>query len=251
MTWAKELEELRRREALAEQMGGAEKVARQHARGKLDARARIAGLVDAGSFREIGKIAGKGHYGPDGELLDLSPSNLVFGRANIEGRPVVASADDFTVRGGAADAALHRKFVQCEAMAHEYRLPLIRMIDGTGGGAIAAFKAAGVDPVPPVTGNDATIAALQLIISGDQYNTISKPSEIVAAAAANVAVTFLKGETPEPKTSLYDTPSELFVPAVVTAENIKAEIFDKGITSAEEVCTGEYAEGCKALGITQ
>ena len=60
--------------------------------------------------------------------------------------------------------------------------------DGTGGGAIAAFKAAGVDPLPPVTGNDATTAALQLIIAGDQYNTISKPSEIVGAAAANVAV---------------------------------------------------------------
>ncbi|MGO4836393.1 sugar ABC transporter substrate-binding protein, partial [Rhizobiaceae sp. 2RAB30] len=82
--------------------------------------------------------------------------------------------------------------------------------DGTAGGAIAAFKAAGVDPLPPVTGNDATIAALQLIISGDQYNTISKPSEIVAAAAANVAVKFLKGETPEAKTTLYNTPSELF-----------------------------------------
>lgn len=123
--------------------------------------------------------------------------------------------------------------------------------DGTGGGAVAAFKAAGVDPVPPVTGNDATIAALQLIISGDQYNTISKPSEIVAAAAANIAVTFLNGETPEPKTSLYDTPSELFVPAVVTKENIKAEIFDKGIQTPEQICTGEYAEGCKALGITE
>jgi len=121
--------------------------------------------------------------------------------------------------------------------------------DGTGGGAIAAFKAAGVNPVPPVTGNDATIAALQLIISGDQYNTISKPSEIVAAAAANVAVTLLKGETPEAKTTLYNTPSELFVPAVVTAENIKAEIFDKGIQKPEDVCTGEYAEGCKKLGI--
>ncbi len=123
--------------------------------------------------------------------------------------------------------------------------------DGTGGGAIAAFKAAGVNPVPPVTGNDATIAALQLIISGDQYNTISKPSEIVAAAAANVAVKLLKGETVEAKTTLYNTPSELFVPAVVTAENIKAEIFDKGIQKPEEVCTGEYAEGCKTLGITQ
>jgi D-xylose transport system substrate-binding protein len=121
--------------------------------------------------------------------------------------------------------------------------------DGTGGGAIAAFKAAGINPVPPVTGNDATIAALQLIISGDQYNTISKPSEIVAAAAANVAVQFLKGETPKAKTTLYDTPSELFVPAVVTAENIKAEIFDKKIQTAAEVCTGEYAEGCAKLGI--
>ena len=123
--------------------------------------------------------------------------------------------------------------------------------DGTGGGAIAAFKAAGVNPVPPVTGNDATIAALQLVISGDQYNTISKPSEIVAAAAAKVAVQFLKGEKPEAKTSLYDTPSELFIPAVVTAENIKAEIFDKKIQTVQEVCTGEYLAGCKKLGITQ
>ncbi|RVB44548.1 sugar ABC transporter substrate-binding protein, partial [Mesorhizobium sp. M7A.F.Ca.CA.001.06.1.1] len=53
-------------------------------------------------------------------------------------------------------------------------LGVVAANDGTGGGAIAAFKAAGVDPVPPVTGNDATIAALQLIIAGDQYNTISK-----------------------------------------------------------------------------
>ena len=94
---------------------------------------------------------------------------------------------------------------------------------------IAAFKAAGVDPVPPVTGNDATIAALQLIIAGDQYNTISKPSEIVAAAAAKVAVQLLSGETPKAEMTLYDTPSQLFTPAVVTPENLKAEIIDKNI----------------------
>lgn len=153
MSWAPEIEELRRREALAEQMGGAEKVARQHARGKLDARARIAGLVDAGSFREIGKIAGKGHYGPDGELLDLSPSNVIFGRANVEGRPVVASADDFTVRGGAADAAIHRKFVQCEQMAHTLKIPLIRMIDGTGGGgSVKTLEDIGATYVPATPG---------------------------------------------------------------------------------------------------
>ena len=121
--------------------------------------------------------------------------------------------------------------------------------DGTGGGAIAALKAAGADPLPPVTGNDATIAALQLIIAGDQYNTISKPSEIVAAAAADVAVKLLNGETPEASTTLYNTPSQLFVPAVVTRENIKAEVFDTGIQTAAEVCTAEYAEACAELGI--
>lgn len=121
--------------------------------------------------------------------------------------------------------------------------------DGTGGGAIASFKAAGVNPVPPVTGNDATIAALQLIISGEQYNTISKPSEVVAAAAAYVATRMLKGETPKGKTTLYNTPSELFVPAVVTRDNIKEKIFDSGVAYAGDVCTGRYLEGCIELGI--
>ena len=153
MSWKPEVEQLRHRRKLAEQMGGADKVARQHSRGKLDARARIKGLVDPGSFREIGKIAGKGHYGPDGELLDLAPSNLIFGRANIEGRPVVASADDFTVRGGAADAAIKRKFEQCEQMAHTLKIPLIRMIDGTGGGgSVKTLEMVGATYVPAVPG---------------------------------------------------------------------------------------------------
>ncbi|MGS3447750.1 sugar ABC transporter substrate-binding protein [Klebsiella electrica] len=121
--------------------------------------------------------------------------------------------------------------------------------DGTGGGAIAAFKAAGVQPVPPVTGNDATIAALQLIIAGDQYNTISKPSEIVAAAAAKVAVELIQGKKPQASTTLYNTPSQLFTPAVITAKNIKAEIFDKKIQTYAQVCTGEYTAACQKLGI--
>ena len=128
-------------------------------------------------------------------------------------------------------------------------LGVVAANDGTGGGAIAAFKAAGVSPVPPVTGNDATTAALQLIISGDQYNTISKPSEIVAAAAANIAFKLLSGEVPKAEMTLYDTPSQLFTPAVVTAENLKAEIIDKGIAKAADLCGGAYADGCAKLGI--
>ena len=127
--------------------------------------------------------------------------------------------------------------------------------DGTGGAAIAALKAAGVNPVPPVTGNDATIAGLQLIIAGDQYNTISKPSEIVAAAAANVAVGLLNGKAPKADTTLFGTPTQLFTPAIVTASNLKALIIDKQVNgkpiqTSAQLCTGRYAAGCAKLGIT-
>ena len=164
MTWKPELEELAERRRLAEKMGGEEKVSRQHGRGKLDARARIAGIVDEGSFREIGKIAGRGTYAEDGTFEDFAPSNLIFGRANIEGRPVVASADDFTVRGGAADAALHRKFTQCEKMAHTLGIPMIRMIDGTGGGgSVKSLEDMGFTYVPAVPGWEDIIRNLDTV----------------------------------------------------------------------------------------
>ncbi|WP_438730139.1 acyl-CoA carboxylase subunit beta [Parasphingorhabdus sp. DH2-15] len=164
MTWKPELEELAARRRMAEAMGGADKVQRQHDRGKMDARARIAGLVDQNSFREIGKIAGRGEYDAQGKLVHSAPSNLIFGRANIDARPVVASADDFTVRGGAADAALHRKFVQCEKMAHDMGLPMIRMIDGTGGGgSVKSLEDMGYTYVPMVPGWDDIMRNLESV----------------------------------------------------------------------------------------
>ncbi len=121
--------------------------------------------------------------------------------------------------------------------------------DGTGGGAISAFKAAGTNPLPPVTGNDAELAAIQRIINGDQYNTISKPIKIVAEGAAEVAYAFAQGQTPAGKTTLFDTPSQLFTPTVVTQDNIKKEMFDSGLLKASDVCTGAYAAGCSKLSI--
>ncbi|HSG88561.1 MAG TPA: carboxyl transferase domain-containing protein [Pseudomonadales bacterium] len=129
-----EIEELRRREALAERMGGTEKVARQHGRGKLDARERIRRLLDADSFHEIGKIAGRAEVDASGALVDLSPANFIFGRGRMDGRTVMAAVDDFTVRGGAADAAIAGKQIMAEAMARELGIPIVRLLDGTGGG---------------------------------------------------------------------------------------------------------------------
>ncbi len=127
--------------------------------------------------------------------------------------------------------------------------------DGTAGGTIAAFKAAGVNPPPPVTGNDATTAGLQLIIAGDQYNTISKPSEIVAGASADIAYELLQGRKPKADASLFGTPTRLFTPTLITAANVKTDIIDKTvqgkpIATAASLCSGRYAAGCKRLGIT-
>lgn len=121
--------------------------------------------------------------------------------------------------------------------------------DGTAGGSVAALNAAGLSPLPPVTGNDAEIAAIQRIVAGQQYNTISKPIKTVAEAAAEAAFAFISGDEPTGDTTLYDTAAQLFEPTVVTAENVKAVIFDGGIYTADQVCTGEYASGCAALGI--
>ncbi|MGD9966418.1 MAG: acyl-CoA carboxylase subunit beta [Hyphomonadaceae bacterium] len=134
MSWDKDIDELRRREALADGMGGADRVARQKANGKLTARERVAALLDAGSFHETGKIAGRAEYDGDNQLASFRPTPFVVGRGTIEGRPVCVQADDFSVRGGAADAGIWQKLVFAEQMANEYRMPLIRMIDGTGGG---------------------------------------------------------------------------------------------------------------------
>ncbi|OHV43456.1 substrate-binding domain-containing protein [Pseudofrankia sp. BMG5.36] len=121
--------------------------------------------------------------------------------------------------------------------------------DGTGGGAIAAFKSAGV-PVPPVTGNDAELAAVQRVISGDQFNTISKPIKIVAEAAADIAYKFVQGQPPAAKATLFDTPSELFTPTVVTKDNVKEALF--GVDApfkVTDVCTAEYQAACDKLAI--
>ncbi|WP_049579797.1 substrate-binding domain-containing protein [Streptomyces sp. SBT349] len=120
--------------------------------------------------------------------------------------------------------------------------------DGTGGGAIAAFKAAGL-PVPPVTGNDFEVAAAQRVVAGDQYNTISKPIKTVAEAAAEVAHQFVSGEEPEGETTLFDTPTMLFEPTVVTGENIAEVLAESDQISPNEVCTGGYAAACDAAGV--
>ncbi|MEE8394635.1 MAG: carboxyl transferase domain-containing protein [bacterium] len=134
MGWQPEIEELRRREKLGRAMGGPEKIKRQHDGGKLTVRERIDRLLDPGSFAEVGATSGRAEYNEQGEIVSFTPANLVLGRGRLDGRRVVVAGDDFTVRGGANDAAIREKLVASEMMAGDLQIPIVRLVDGTGGG---------------------------------------------------------------------------------------------------------------------
>ena len=161
MSWRKEVAELHLRSGLAEKMGGEDKVARQHEFGKLTIRERIDRIADPGSFHEIGKLAGVGEYDDQGEMQRFTPSNFVFGTAAIDGRPVIISGDDFTVRGGSADASIAGKRMQSEGLAAELRLPHVRLVDGMGGGgSVKTIETAGRTYIPRVAGWDVIVGHL-------------------------------------------------------------------------------------------
>ncbi len=136
--WLPEVEEIHLRQSLVKEMGGPENVARHRAAGKLNVRERIERLLDKGTFHETGALTGRPTFEGD-RLVKLQPSNFIMGTGRINKRKVVVGADDFTIRGGAADGAIARKAPYAEKMALELRLPMVRLVDGTGGGGSVKF----------------------------------------------------------------------------------------------------------------
>lgn len=126
--------------------------------------------------------------------------------------------------------------------------------DGTGGGAIAAMKAGGLSPLPPVTGQDAELAAIQRILAGDQYMTVYKAIKPEAEAAAELAFALLEGKTTDKATSKVnngkiDVPSILLTPIAVTKENVKDTIIKDQFHKVDQICAGDFAKACADAGI--
>src|SRR5690606_1593937 len=129
--------------------------------------------------------------------------------------------------------------------------------DGTASGAIAAMKAAGIDPLPPVTGQDAELAAIQRILIGEQFMTVYKAIKPQAEVAAEIAFALLTGqEVPEHVTGgrttnngEIDIPSVLLTPVAVTVDNIADTVVADEFWTIEEICTPDYASACEAAGL--
>ena len=136
MQWAKSVEQIHARRKLALEMGGEKGVARQHSLGRLTLRERIDDLLDSGSLREIGRIAGGSIINEDGEIESFTPGNFLLGTGKINSRPVVVGGEDFTISGGSPTTAGYRKSVYAEGLTLQLQIPLVRLHEG-GGGSVA------------------------------------------------------------------------------------------------------------------
>jgi acetyl-CoA carboxylase carboxyltransferase component len=121
--WPDVLNDLESRRVASRAMGGEERLRKHHAKGKLDARARIDHLLDPGSFMEIGTLVG----GPD-----IPADSVVIGSGLIDGRPVMVAAEDFTVLAGTISSAANAKRYRVAEIALIDRVPLVMMLEGAG-----------------------------------------------------------------------------------------------------------------------
>lgn len=136
MSWENESREIERRRHLARQQGGKAGIAAQHAKGRLTVRERIDALLDPGSFEEHGRTTVVAEHDDRGEVTGYTPANYVLGFGRVDGRRVVIGGEDFTLKGGSPNASGLRKSVYAERLACQYRVPMIRLLEG-GGGSVA------------------------------------------------------------------------------------------------------------------
>ncbi len=118
-------------------MGGPERLARQAAKGRLNARERVARLCDEGTFKEIGALGGAA---PPAGGEPVPADALVGGVARVDGRSVVVIAEDFTVKGGSIGHVNAAKRLRLAKLAQQERIPLILLLDGAGERASNAFE---------------------------------------------------------------------------------------------------------------
>jgi D-xylose transport system substrate-binding protein len=170
----------------------------------------------------------------------------------------VKIAKEYDTPGWSAENAQREAQQAITALGNNGFAAIYAANDETGGGAIAAMKGAGIKPEEkPVTGQDATVAGLQRILSGEQFMTVYKEIEPEATIAAEFAIALAEGkELPQSKVTeeinngKAKVPSAILEPVAVTKDNVKSTVVADGFVSAQELCTSAFQTACKEAGIS-
>ena len=132
MGWEQAVDDMGYIRGLAQELGGPERIKRQHSGGRNTVRERIDKMVDPGSFMEAGPRVGAGEYDEDGNLTEFTPGAYIMGLAEIDGRPVAIGGDDFTISGGSPHNVHKNSRQFTQPMAIQYGLPYIQLVEGVG-----------------------------------------------------------------------------------------------------------------------
>ena len=178
MPWKKEIEEIDKRRTLAKQQGGAEAINKHHLKGKLTARERIDAILDTNTFKELGAIAGAANIDENGVTKSYDPANYIVGMGKVNKKNVAIGVEDFTVKGGSPNTSGLRKSIYAEHLALNYKIPLIRLLEG-GGGSVQK----GADQDDPRVWGDALFGKPRFNIIAEVMGKIP----VVSAALGPVA----------------------------------------------------------------
>ncbi|RCG32219.1 ABC transporter substrate-binding protein [Sphaerisporangium album] len=188
-----------------------------------------------------------------GSPTDPSSADYKKGAHNVlDGKVTIGR--EFDTPDWSPDKAQQEMEQAITALGRDKIVGVLSANDGMAGGAIAAMKRAGYDPLLPITGQDAELAAVQRILTGEQYMTIYLDIRSEAEKSAELAVAVGKGEKPAAPTKVNngtaDIPAFLLDPIAVTADKVKDTIVKDGFYKAADICQGETAAACAKAGIS-
>ena len=188
----------------------------------------------------------------NGAPTDPSSADYKKGAHNIlDGKVTIGR--EFDTPDWSPDKAQQQMEQAITALGRDNIVGVLSANDGMAGGAIAAMKRAGFATLPPITGQDAELAAVQRILTGEQYMTIYLDIRTEAEKAAELAVALSKGQQPDAPTTVDNGTAKirsfLLDPVAVTADKIKDTIVKDGFYKPSDICAGEAAAACAKAGI--
>ncbi|MFI6695983.1 substrate-binding domain-containing protein [Streptomyces sp. NPDC050433] len=217
---------------------------------------------------EVGRVQGQAlldELGPkakDGEIVMMNgaitdPNAALFkkgAKSVLEGKVTIGK--EYDTKEWKPENANANMEGAISALGKDKIVGVYSANDGMAGGIITALKGAGMNPLPPVTGQDAELAGVQRIVAGEQFMSVYKPYPTEAAIAAEMAVAVAKGESLDSiaKTKL-DSATTKGIPSVLvpvvslTKDNINDTVIKDGIYTAGEICTAKFKAKCDTLGV--
>lgn len=216
--------------------------------GRLQGRALLRGMGADARGGQIVMMNGDPSADPNANLFKRGALSVLRGRVriprsyNTEGwKPEIANTNMSGAIASLGDDAIDGVYAAN---------------DGLAAGVIASLKGNVVEPIPPVTGQDAELSAVQRIVTGDQYMTVYKPFAPEAAAAADMALALARGEKLTGAPDRVDSPTAKNIPAVlldgitVTVGSIRSTVVKAGLYTIGQICSPRIAAACERAGLT-